>query len=45
MTPLPTLANNHGNNGVAAAINDFGEVAGAAENTTPAVPPKTRRHI
>ena len=38
MTALPTLDNNHGNNGVAAAINDFGEVAGAAENTTPGCP-------
>ena len=38
MTALPTLENNHGNNGVAAAINDFGEVAGAAENTTPGCP-------
>jgi uncharacterized membrane protein len=34
MIPLPTLDNNHGNNGVAAAINDFGEVVGAAENAT-----------
>jgi uncharacterized membrane protein len=38
MTALPTLDNNHGNNGFAAAINDFGEVAGAAENTTPGCP-------
>jgi uncharacterized membrane protein len=38
MTALPTLDNNHGNNGVAVAINDFGEVAGAAENTTPGCP-------
>lgn len=38
MIALPTLDNNHGNNGVAAAINDFGEVAGAAENTTPGCP-------
>jgi uncharacterized membrane protein len=38
MTALPTLDNNHGNNGIAAAINDFGEVAGAAENTTPGCP-------
>jgi hypothetical protein len=38
MTALPTLDNNHGNNGVAAAINDFGEVAGASENTTPGCP-------
>ena len=38
MTTLPTLGNNHGNNGVAAAINDFGEAAGAAENTTPGCP-------
>ena len=34
MIALPTLANNRGTNGVANAINDFGEVAGAAENTT-----------
>jgi probable HAF family extracellular repeat protein len=34
MIALPTLDDNHGNNGVANAINDFGEVAGAAENTT-----------
>jgi hypothetical protein len=34
MVALPTLSHNHGNNGVANAINDFGEVAGAAENTT-----------
>ena len=32
MTPLPTLG---GNNGVAYAINNRGEVAGVAENTTP----------
>ena len=38
MNALPTLDNNHGNNGIAAAINDFGEVAGAAENTTPGCP-------
>jgi hypothetical protein len=38
MTALPTLDNNHGNNGIAAAINDFGEVAGASENTTPGCP-------
>jgi uncharacterized membrane protein len=38
MTALPTLDNNHGNNGVAAAINDFGEAAGASENTTPGCP-------
>jgi hypothetical protein len=38
MIALPTLDNNHGNSGVAAAINDFGEVAGAAENTTPGCP-------
>jgi hypothetical protein len=38
MTALPTLDNNHGNNGLATAINDFGEVAGAAENTTPGCP-------
>jgi uncharacterized membrane protein len=38
MIALPTLDNNHGNNGVAAAINDFGEVVGAAENTTPGCP-------
>jgi hypothetical protein len=38
MIALPTLDNNHGNNGVAAAVNDFGEVAGAAENTTPGCP-------
>ena len=34
MTALPTLDDNRGNNGVANAINDFGEAAGAAENTT-----------
>ncbi len=37
MIPLPTLSDNHGNhgdNGVAVSINDFGVVAGAAENTT-----------
>jgi len=33
MIALPTLGHNHGNNGVANAINDFGEAAGAAENT------------
>jgi uncharacterized membrane protein len=38
MIALPTLDNNHGNSGVAAAINDFGEVAGAAENTAPGCP-------
>jgi uncharacterized membrane protein len=38
MIALPTLDNNHGNNGIAVAINDFGEVAGAAENTTPGCP-------
>jgi hypothetical protein len=38
MTALPTLDNNHGNNGVAAAVNDLGEVVGAAENTTPGCP-------
>jgi hypothetical protein len=38
MIALPTLDNNHGNSGVAAAINDFGEVAGAAENKTPGCP-------
>jgi uncharacterized membrane protein len=38
MIALPTLDNNHGNNGIAAGINDFGEVAGAAENTTPGCP-------
>ncbi len=38
MTALPTLDQNHGNNGIAAAINDLGEVAGAAENTTPGCP-------
>jgi probable HAF family extracellular repeat protein len=38
MIALPTLDHNHGNNGVAAAINDFGEVVGAAENTTPGCP-------
>ena len=38
MTALPTLDNNRGNNGVAAAINDLGEVAGTAENTTPGCP-------
>ena len=35
---LPTLDNNHGNNGFAAAINDFGEVAGTSENTTAGCP-------
>jgi probable HAF family extracellular repeat protein len=34
MTALPTLDDNRGNNGVANSINDFGEAAGAAENTT-----------
>jgi probable HAF family extracellular repeat protein len=38
MIALPTLDNNHGNNGVAAAVNDFGEVVGTAENTTPGCP-------
>jgi uncharacterized membrane protein len=38
MTALPTLDSNHGNNGVAAAVNDLGEVVGAAENTTPGCP-------
>ena len=38
MTAPPTLDDNHGNNGIAAAINDFGEVAGAAENTSPGCP-------
>jgi probable HAF family extracellular repeat protein len=38
MTALPTLDNNRGNNGVAIAINDLGEVTGAAENTTPGCP-------
>jgi hypothetical protein len=38
MMALPTLDNNHGNNGLATGINDFGEVAGAAENTTPGCP-------
>ncbi len=38
MTALPTLDNNHGNNGFAAEINDYGEVAGAAENTNPGCP-------
>jgi hypothetical protein len=38
MIALPTLDNNHGNNGIATAINDFGEVAGTAENTTPGCP-------
>jgi probable HAF family extracellular repeat protein len=38
MIALPTLDNNHGNNGIAVAINDFGEVAGSAENTTPGCP-------
>jgi probable HAF family extracellular repeat protein len=31
---LPTLDRGRGNNGVANSINDLGEVAGAAENTT-----------
>jgi probable HAF family extracellular repeat protein len=34
MIALPTLDRNQGNNGVANAINDRGEVTGAAENTT-----------
>ena len=34
MTALPTLDGNRGNNGVANAINDFGEAAGASENTS-----------
>jgi uncharacterized membrane protein len=38
MTALPTLDNNHGNNGLATGINDLGEVVGAAENTTPGCP-------
>jgi hypothetical protein len=38
MIALPTLDNNTGNNGLATGINDFGEVAGAAENTTPGCP-------
>ena len=38
MIALPTLDSNHGNNGIAAAINDLGEVAGAAENTTAGCP-------
>jgi probable HAF family extracellular repeat protein len=38
MTALPTLDNNLGNNGIATAINDLGEVVGAAENTTPGCP-------
>jgi hypothetical protein len=37
-TALATLDNDHGNNGIAVAINDFGEVAGTAENTTPGCP-------
>jgi uncharacterized membrane protein len=38
MSALPTLDSNKGNNGFATEINDFGEVAGAAENTTPGCP-------
>src|ERR1700728_3758027 len=38
MIALPTLYNNHGNNCIATAIKDFGEVGGAAENTTPGCP-------
>jgi probable HAF family extracellular repeat protein len=38
MTALPTLDNNRGNNGIAEAINDLGEVVGAAENTTHGCP-------
>jgi probable HAF family extracellular repeat protein len=34
MIALPTLDDNRGNNGAASSINDFGEVAGEAENTT-----------
>ena len=34
MIALPTLDDNRGNNGVANAINDSGEVTGAAENTS-----------
>jgi probable HAF family extracellular repeat protein len=34
MIALPTLDGNHGNNGVASSISDYGEVVGAAENTT-----------
>jgi probable HAF family extracellular repeat protein len=34
MIALPTLDDDHGNNGMAYSVNDFGEVAGAAENTT-----------
>ena len=34
MIALPTLDRNRDNNGVANAINDWGEVTGAAENTT-----------
>jgi probable HAF family extracellular repeat protein len=34
MSALPTLDDNRGNNGVANSINDFGEAAGASENTT-----------
>jgi probable HAF family extracellular repeat protein len=33
-TGLPTLDRDRGNNGAALSINDLGEVAGAAENTT-----------
>jgi probable HAF family extracellular repeat protein len=38
MNALPTLDHNHGNNGIAEAINDFGEVVGTSENTTPGCP-------
>jgi uncharacterized membrane protein len=34
MTALPTLDDNHGNNGVANSINDFGVAVGAAENAS-----------
>lgn len=34
MIALPTLDDNRGNNGVANAVNDWGEVTGAAENTS-----------
>jgi probable HAF family extracellular repeat protein len=41
MIALPTLDRGRGNNGIALSINDFGEVAGAAENiaTEPSCPP------
>jgi probable HAF family extracellular repeat protein len=35
MVALPTLDGNRANNGVANSINDFGEVAGASETTSP----------